>query len=93
MQGPMQQISLKKAGVTPSKNGLFCSQRLDEWRCGGTGRILAVGLGTRIHACAMWDSPEQPAPASTPWGAENAWEAKMHVDYLLFGVFPLMLLS
>ena len=63
-------------------------------RCGGTRDNLAVGLGTGRHAYVIWDSPAQVVAASMPWGAENAWEASMHVDYyLLFDIFPLMLLS
>jgi len=61
--------------------------------CEGTRDNLAVGLGLLDHVYMIWDSPAQAVPASMPWGSENAWEASMHVYYLLFDIFPLMLLS
>lgn len=61
--------------------------------CGRTRDSLTVVSGTDRCAYVIWDSLAQAVPASEPWGEENAWEASMHVDYLLFDIFPLMLLS
>lgn len=89
MQGPVQQARLKKAFTSLTQPGL-------SWMTGGCGEArggLAAGSGTGRRAYVLWDPPAQAVPASPPWGAEHAWEASMHVDYLLFDIFPLMILS
>lgn len=61
--------------------------------CGGIRDICGVDSGTGRAAGVIWDPLAQAVPASTPRGAVSAWEGSMHIDYLLFDILPLILLS